>query len=75
MESAFMQYIVNRFLCRKLNRKIWFVEHRNLKIFFLKSNHESDNSIEESKNQLKLKKLISSFFFKIILKTFSSSIR
>ena len=53
MESAFMQYIVNRFLCRRrriCSRKrlrrseAKTNEHRNLK-FFLKSNHESDNSI------------------------------
>ena len=71
----YSKYIVNRFLCRKLDRKIWFVEHRNLKIFFLKSNHESDNSIKESKNQLKCLKNSFQVSFKIILKTFSSSIR
>ncbi len=34
-ESAFMQYIVNRFLCLELNFRrnviVWFEEHRNLK--------------------------------------------
>ena len=52
--------------------KFWFVEHRNLKNIFLKSNHESDNSIE-GKNQLKCLKDVktsahSSYFFKVMLK-------
>ena len=46
--------------------KVWFVEHRNLKIFFLKSNHESDNSIKESKNQLKCLKDVKRLLIQVI---------
>ena len=59
MESAFMQYIVNRFLCHRQrdicrdlsrHRGTMTDEHRNLKNLSNRSNHESDNSIEKQES-------------------------
>ena len=65
MESAFMQNIVNRFLCLELNFRrnviVWFEEHRNLKNL---SNRVITKVIIQldSKNQLMLKNSLKFFF-------------
>ena len=67
MESAFMQYIVNRFLCLELNFRrnviVWFDEHRNLKNL---SNRVITKVIIQldSKNQLMLKNSLKFFFMR-----------
>ena len=67
MESAFMQNIVNRFLCLELNFRrnviVWFDEHRNLKNL---SNRVITKVIIQldSKNQLMLKNSLKFFFMR-----------